>query len=48
MSTLLYVLSVIVLRQWCFLQVIAKKLAELTTTKGVTTIIGSGDSVAVF
>lgn len=30
----------------CFLQAIAKKLAELTTTKGVTTIIGGGDSVA--
>ena len=28
------------------LQAIAKKLAELTTTKGVTTIIGGGDSVA--
>jgi phosphoglycerate kinase len=26
--------------------VIAKKLAELTTTKGVTTIISGGDSVA--
>ena len=29
-----------------FLQAIAKKLAELTTTKGVTTIIDGGDSVA--
>lgn len=27
-------------------QAIAKKLAELTETKGVTTIIGGGDSVA--
>jgi phosphoglycerate kinase len=29
-----------------FLQAIAKKLVEFITIKGVTTIIGSGDSVA--
>ena len=34
------------LMQFIFLQAIAKKLAELTTSKGVTTIIGGGDSVA--
>ena len=32
--------------QFFFLQAIAKKLAELTASKGVTTIIGGGDSVA--
>jgi len=30
----------------CFLQAIAKKLAEYITTKVVSTIIGTGDSVA--
>jgi len=30
----------------CFFMAIAKKLAEFTTTKGVTTIIGGGDFVA--
>jgi phosphoglycerate kinase len=45
MSILFYFL-VLVPKTIVFLQAIAKKLAELTTTKGVTTIIGGGDSVA--
>jgi phosphoglycerate kinase len=46
-ATPIFILLVLVpKRKTTFLQAIAKKLAELTTTKGVTTIIGGGDSVA--
>jgi phosphoglycerate kinase len=46
-ATPIFILLVLVpKRTTTFLQAIAKKLAELTTTKGVTTIIGGGDSVA--
>lgn len=46
-ATPIFILLVLVpKRTITFPQAIAKKLAELTTTKGVTTIIGGGDSVA--